>query len=421
MKDKILACLIRIARNNPALKKLYKEAVINLSAATNIPEITPFNVRASDDYRERINLLVPSINREHLFGGISTALHFFELLSTNRNCRIITTDAAPVKEDLRQFPNFFCSACSDDLDYECQITPFNDRYNKTLPVRNNDVFIATSWWTAYSAQRIVRWQADFYNQDIKKIIYFIQDFEPGFYSWSSQYALADSTYRYTGPQIAVFNSSLLRNYFHEHHYKFTEEYFFEPKMNHHLKYHLLNSNIKSKKKQILIYGRPSVARNAFTLIIEALKIWVWKYPSAAEWKIVSAGESHQDIDIGKGINVVSKGKMSLNEYGEILQETGVGVSLMVSPHPSYPPLEMAHFGILVLTNHYENKDLSSFHSNIQSMAYYDPDTIADKLCNMCYAFEQNNSTGLLGKSNMPGYLDDSAQFDFIDLIKNNLY
>ena len=42
--------------------------------------------------------------------------------------------------------------------------------------------------------------------------------------------------------------------------------------------------------------------------------------------------------------------------------SAIGISLMVSPHPSYPPLEMAHLGMLVLTNGFGAKDLSTWHA-----------------------------------------------------------
>ena len=52
------------------------------------------------------------------------------------------------------------------------------------------------------------------------------------------------------------------------------------------------------------------------------------------------------------------GKASLDEYADHLNRAAVGVSLMVSPHPSYPPLEMAEAGVLAITNNYGSKDLS---------------------------------------------------------------
>lgn len=111
-----------------------------------------------------------------------------------------------------RFKDYTLATSLEDTEVRSQIVPFNDRYNKTIPVGRQDVFIATSWWTAYFAQRIVQWQAEVYNQKASKIIYFIQDFEPGFYSWSSQYSLALSTYSYKGDQIAIFNSSLLKSF-----------------------------------------------------------------------------------------------------------------------------------------------------------------------------------------------------------------
>ena len=47
---------------------------------TNVYEITPYTFRKIEYPNRRMNLLVPSINAEHVFGGISTALKFFDTL-----------------------------------------------------------------------------------------------------------------------------------------------------------------------------------------------------------------------------------------------------------------------------------------------------------------------------------------------------
>ena len=67
-----------------------------------------------------------------------------------------------------------------------------------------------------------------------------------------------------------------------------------------------------------------------------------------------------------------------------------GISLMVSPHPSYPPLEMSTFGIKTITNTYENKDLASFNSNIVSLSDMTPENIAKNLLLITNSFEENN-------------------------------
>jgi hypothetical protein len=81
---------------------------------------------------------------------------------------------------------------------------------------------------------------------------------------------------------------------------------------------------------------------------------------------------------------------------------GVGLPLMPSPHPSYPPLEMAHFGVLTITNGYANKDLSSAHDNIISIRDIRPVTIAEVVA--IAAKLSRYRRGCLAKTHMPSFL-----------------
>ena len=104
-----------------------------------------------------------------------------------------------------------------------------------------------------------------------------------------------------------------------------------------------------------------------------------EYDGSGEWSVLSLGEQHPDIDLGNGTKIQSLGKASLEDYARIMAEASIGISLMESPHPSYPPLEMAAFGVRVITNAYANKDLSSLSGNIHSLPICSPDHIAEKL------------------------------------------
>lgn len=55
-----------------------------------------------------------------------------------------------------------------------------------------------------------------------------------------------------------------------------------------------------KKKKILVYGRPTVERNAFTLVVSALRKFVDKMDNVEDWEFVSAGEYHDKVSLGKG-------------------------------------------------------------------------------------------------------------------------
>lgn len=71
---------------------------------TNVYEITPYTFRKIEYPNRRMNLLVPSINAEHVFGGISTALKFFDTLvkALGYDARIILVDAEPDKAAIKK-------------------------------------------------------------------------------------------------------------------------------------------------------------------------------------------------------------------------------------------------------------------------------------------------------------------------------
>lgn len=386
----------------------------------NIPEIGEVHARKIGfDYGTiRINLLVPSVDKQHVFGGIATAINFFEELRRNLDCaaRIITLDA-PINPETSVAPEGYCLVKSEDDSAErLQIVAFSDRYAKTIPVEKNDIFVATGWWTAYVIREVMYWQKNIYDMEMKPLIYLIQDYEPGFYAWSSRYLLADSTYRMDIPTWAVMNSSLLRKYFQKNDYNFAKVWHFEPVLNAKLSSILKNTpSVVAKKKQILVYGRPSVERNAFSLLVTALQIWCAKQENVKEWTIYSAGEQHDDVDLGNGMFLKSVGKLTIEEYAMVMLNTYAGVSLMVSPHPSYPPLEMSTFGIRTITNCYSNKDLSDFNENIISLKSAAPVNIANVLCEICNMYCGQGKVMKRGE-----YIESVGVFDNVidDLIKD---
>lgn len=384
-----------------------------------IPEILKYTFRKTDFSQKRINLLVPSINEEHVFGGISTALKFFDELVEKSGCasRIILTDAFPNRQALKKFGNKYRCVISDK---ECkdphQIVPYCHRYEKTLPVSENDVFMFTGWWTAYCTQEAYVEFEKNYGIKPNTYINFIQDYEPGFYPWSTRYLLADSTYRNENKQIAIFNSNLLYEFFKKNDYSFYKEFAFDPVLNTGLKNVLVENVGKTieKKKKIMVYGRPTVERNAFTLVVSALRKFVDKMDDVEGWEFVSAGEYHDKVVLGKGKNLESVGKMTITQYAEMMMETYAGISLMSSPHPSYPPLEMSEFGVKVITNTYANKDLSVFNDNIISVSNVSPDNIAEQLKNICMQYENSYKLEILN----PDYVNNDNVFSFVeDIIK----
>ena len=107
----------------------------------------------------------------------------------------------------------------------------------------------------------------------------------------------------------------MKEYFDSKYYKFDTSYFFEPTLNSTLKKYLINNaNEVSRKKQIIVYGRPGTQRNAFELVLLSLKEWVKKQENAREWELISVGENHEDINLGKKVILKSLGKLTLEQY-----------------------------------------------------------------------------------------------------------
>lgn len=354
------------------------------SPTIEIFEATLIQGRRSAQPRARLNLLLPTLKPEHVFGGILTALQFFlELAGDDVDVRIVLTDQADPPDPLPGLLNDWRIVDADD-DEPAEgggrvIVPFAERGHRTLPVRGHDVFVATAWWTAYVAQRLLPWQAQAFGQARRPFVYLVQDHEPGFYPWSSRYTLAQSTYEYEGPMLGVFNTGLLRDYFDAQGYRFTRGWAFEPRLNATLAAWHARQSAFEKRRRLILYGRPGVPRNAFELVCQGVRHWTALDPASAGWEVSSLGEAHGPVGLHHGNQIQSCGKLTLDQYAQTLSESALGVSLMFSPHPSYPPLEMAEFGVRTVTNTFANKDLSRRSASIVALRSATPEAIGEAL------------------------------------------
>ena len=349
----------------------------NLSLRHFYPELTPFSFSAASSSKPRINLLVPTIDPAHIFGGISTALDFYKLLAKacGVDARIITTDGQSSPLFLKSFPGYSCYSlqyCADDD--STQIISGVPRSDGDLLIRENDIFVATSWWSANHLTEICKYQLEQYNK-VNQHIYLVQDYEPHFYGWSSKSQLADATY--FNEWIKVYNTELLQKYFQARKKSHGKSFILKPHLNASIEAELCKLNGLNKENIILIYGRPFAERNCNEILLEAISIWKSKDKSSTDWKIISLGQEYEHVLVDElGIQVL--GKVSLEAYAELLAKAKIGISLMVSPHPSYPPYEMLASGLKTYTNTYDNKNVICKSKNLY-MGTGSPQDIADFL------------------------------------------
>lgn len=359
----------------------------------------------------RLSLLLPTLEPNRTYGGARTALDLFEALADAFPRRRIVA-FHPVSEAAMTGLDGYRLADADDDPVDDRLVVAAPRGAETsLAVGPEDAFLATFWTTAELAIRLVRWQAAEFERPVRPFGYLVQDFEPGFYPWSAQSELARATYAGEVPTIAIFNSGALRDYFSAEGLRFERDYTFEPRLSPELR-RALEKTAAPRLRRIVAYGRPETPRNAFPLIVEGLRAWAAADPEADGWTAISVGRQHPPVELGRGLRLRSFGKLDIAAYGSVLRESAVGLSLMISPHPSYPPLEMAHLGMLVVTNRFATKDLGTWHENITSIEELTAEGIAAALSDAIARFDADPTVGDRGRPLRDEYLGEGPPFPF---------
>ncbi|MBM3550338.1 MAG: hypothetical protein FJX45_00960 [Alphaproteobacteria bacterium] len=348
--------------------------------ATLIAETRPLLSYPSRNARPRLTLLTPTVNPQQTFGGIATAMKLFSKLLTELgdafDARIVVTDADIEPDAYAALSDYTPVPYAASLDAEtAALVDANEREGGRLNLRANDIFLATAWWTAEFAHAMERDRARYFG-GARPFVYLIQDDEPNFYGRGAKSCLAEATYHCGDQAIAIVNSEELFTVMVEK-YRFREAYYVPYELNERIRERLASV---PREPIMLVYGRPAVARNAFELICAALVIWQQRDPiRSSRWSIVFLGEDFPDSLIYPVQNATVGGKARLEDYADYLNRALVGVSLMISSHPSYPPLEMAEAGLATISNTFAGKDLRRRFDNIVAPARLDPASLADSI------------------------------------------
>jgi hypothetical protein len=322
------------------------------------------------------------------YAGVSEAVRQFraigERLQPHTDLRIIATDVA--FNNMTVSPKGF-SVCDSLLeDGNLAVVPGFLKSTEPLGLRKNDIFVASAWWTAGQAYDLIDAQNGIFGQDDgRRMIYLIQDFEPGFYPWSTKWSLAENTYRHPEKTIAIFNTPLLSDFMLER-YEFSASEVYHPMINENLMIPVEDQLAnEDREKIVLLYARPHAERNCLDML-DAIVFHCFKQDPGfwSDWRFLAIGENFESDKLCSD-NITILGRLNLDAYRDYLSKSRLGISIMVSPHPSYPPLEMAANGVKVLANTYEDKDLSLLHENIESFTMFDPKALAQKLRTMAAA------------------------------------
>jgi hypothetical protein len=272
-----------------------------------------------------------------------------------------------------------------------------------VDVRRCEAFLASNWWTFLNLQAILDDQARLFGDPRHPGLYVVQEYEPLFYPMSSTHLFARDALSDQRRSWHLINSSEMQAFLGQMGHRSERSWLFEPALSEGLRPAFSLPPV-DKVRRILVYGRPTIPRNCFSAVVEGVRRWAARHPEHGQWQVMSAGLPHPPIPLDGTRTITPVGKLDLSAYGALLRETAVGVSLMASAHPSYPPLEMAHFGLLTLTNSFHPKTLETSHENLRSVRSIAADHIADALARACADFEADPGRGWRGASLRPSFL-----------------
>jgi O-antigen biosynthesis protein len=320
-----------IKKNFPQLDKYTKDA----TALASIMDFSYGDISQLQQHPERVtkgphivNWYLPSFENA-FYGGVMTILRTADYLRQVGGMHqrfLICSDA---KADvifgniIKAFPEL----------KTCEVIVLNS-LEAIQNIQPADFSIATLWTTAYVLLKVQ-------NTGLK--FYFIQDYEPLFYPAGSTYAQTEATYRFGFYGIAN-TISLKKIYESEYGGKAIH---FTPCVDTKVFYPDSNGK-KDNVKRIFFYGRPGHPRNAFELAIAAMRQLKKQYGSKIE--IVSAGADWQPKDYDLQGVVNNLGLLSYEATGDLYRSCHIGLSMMMTKHPSYLPFEMMACGVLVVSN-----------------------------------------------------------------------
>ncbi|MBN3763252.1 hypothetical protein [Burkholderia sp. Ac-20365] len=353
----------------------------------------------------RISIVTDSVSSGSLFGGVGTALIFSALLANEMGAqlRIITRTQRAQPENINHLLDLYGIKLKEEVQFKLAAF-FDQKYE--LDVKEGDVFVTTSWWTTAATLPSVPRES---------IIYLLQEDERMFYPYGDDRVKCEEILSNKDIRFLI-NTKLLFDHLTNDGLSniASNGAWFEPAF----PAAIYHPRVKTTtgKKRFFFYARPHNVRNLFYLGIEVIERAIaLKVLDTEEWEICLVGKDIPAVVFDGGYVATKFENLSWSEYADLAGTIDVGLSLMSTPHPSYPPLDLAASGAVVVTNRFGNKtDLSEYSSNL-ICADLDRDALVEGL-RLAVALSSN--TQLREQNYRSNRLVDDWQQAFSGVIKN---
>jgi hypothetical protein len=304
----------------------------------------------------RLTMVTDSINRGSLYGGVGTSLILCALLAQARGqrLRILTRTERPHPGGLQTVLGTY--GITLDHEVEFGFAPFyDDKYE--VDAFDDELFVTTSWWTTAATLGSV---------PVERIVYLLQEDERMFYPYGDEHLRCSRVLSHPGLRFVV-NTRLLFDHLAASGMPqlATQGLWFEPAFPRDV-FHPRPRDAAGKRT-LLFYARPNNARNLFYLGLEVLESAIEQgVVDLREWEVVFVGKDIPRLHLDHGRYAPRRlENLDWRQYAELAGSTDLALCLMYTPHPSYPPFDLAASGAVVVTNRFGNKQsLADYCENI---------------------------------------------------------
>lgn len=285
----------------------------------------------------RLTMVTDSISAGSLFGGVGTAVMLAALLARRMDLplRVVTRNEPPEPR------NFGTVLNAHGIRYDGNVEFLHSGQGRSVPMGPEDLLLTTSWWSSWAALRAVR---------PDRILYLLQEDERMFYPAGDEQLRCREVMDDTRIRFIV-NTAALRDHLMGEGLRgvVADSVAFEPAFPEAIYHREPQPN--HGKRRFFFYARPNNDRNLFLRGLEAVAAAIEQgVLPAQDWSYHFVGKDIPRILLPGGIQPEIAQNLPWTGYAALIRSIDVGLSLMYTPHPSYPPLDLAASGAVVVTN-----------------------------------------------------------------------
>jgi hypothetical protein len=308
----------------------------------------PLPVFADPRAPPTVTVLTDTIAPQSVFGGVGTAMVVGALAARRigARLRLATRHDAPDPAAFGQVLK--ANRISWDGATEFVHIPLSG--DRPLALGDGDVVLTTSWWTTRSALGSV---------DASRILYLLQEDERMFYPFGDDRLRCAETLSEPGLRILI-NTKMLFDHLvggpdalpglRERSDWFAPAFPAIPEPD-------KEEAPRVAKGNFFFYARPNNPRNLYWRGLEvidgAMRAGIL---APEEWNFHFVGAKLPAIELPGGVRPIVSAVLPWSDYAKLVSKMDLGLCLMDTPHPSYPPLDLAAAGAVVVTNTHGSKE-----------------------------------------------------------------